>query len=319
MNERNVVFFRDYSRRSRHSVQADDLDFYLAYHATMVVAGKLLERLPAYENPTDPLDDYRTYSSWLGDQMLVRSDGYWLFDRRDPWPVYEDIDWAAEKDEDWLASIKNYDVQHLVFPSPEKVAIWGYWTERYDRREQTVMVRSALVSPSNADALVRAVGDQGHYDFVLPSFEDFGEIDEGQFVLKGWVTEEGRHDGLDANDPWAAEMSKRVDVPQEEFRDKLRAKSKDLGRKWGSGKGELFWSEVWSEAEEQSTWRQSGDRLLANRIALQDLIASTGRSIVLEVFVERRINRREYESAIESGGNTNPFKREFFIVENGDD
>ena len=61
--------------------RAHDLQFYLAYHAMMIIAGRLLASVPLHRNPDWPEDDFY---KWLADHGVTRTDGNWLADRRDP-------------------------------------------------------------------------------------------------------------------------------------------------------------------------------------------------------------------------------------------
>ena len=98
-------YFRDNDRRMGGEASAvDDLQFYLSYHATMTLAGKLLDEHPLHEDLQEPGDDWRTFRRWLRSQGLTRSDGLWLADRRDTSPA-ECVSLPATKDEDWPSSL----------------------------------------------------------------------------------------------------------------------------------------------------------------------------------------------------------------------
>jgi hypothetical protein len=66
------------------SPRADNLQFYHAYHAMMIVAGRLLATTPTHHDRTYDGDD--GFAGWLSDHDLTRRDGRWLWDRRDPEP-----------------------------------------------------------------------------------------------------------------------------------------------------------------------------------------------------------------------------------------
>ena len=59
--------------------RTDNLNFYLSYHAMMIVAGKLLAAVPLHQDPDDPDNEF---SCWLRRHTLTRQNGFWLFDRR---------------------------------------------------------------------------------------------------------------------------------------------------------------------------------------------------------------------------------------------
>ena len=64
--------------------RADTLHFYHAYHAMMIVAGKLLARLPSHRDPEFGEED--EFADWLDRHDLSRKDRRWLWDRRDATP-----------------------------------------------------------------------------------------------------------------------------------------------------------------------------------------------------------------------------------------
>src|SRR5437868_13635190 len=66
----------------------------------------------------------------------------------------------------------------------------------------TVTVDSALVSPSTAGALVRALQTvDDPLDYCLPSVTDHLEIDTPPYRLKGWLDDKYSDTGIDQRDP----------------------------------------------------------------------------------------------------------------------
>lgn len=77
-------FQHDRGRPGDDPPEADDLRYYLSYHAAMIATGKLIEVRPANQ---DTARDYRTLGYWLRSRGLTRADGNWRFDRRDAPPA----------------------------------------------------------------------------------------------------------------------------------------------------------------------------------------------------------------------------------------
>ena len=288
-------FFRDEWETGRDSMgKADNLSFYLSYHATMVLAGKLLDSKSLYEHPDH---DWFTFEEWLAERELALTDGHWLFDRRQiprdecvSLPDCENEDWAKESDPAFLAELPHAGENELV--------IHGYWTTYTGQRQQTVSIASALVSSDTADALVRALDNTDDpHEYVLPEFEGYHEIDNPKFELKGWIAETGRHDGWDDLDPWAAGIPCREFVVAEPFDEKLELERQSSGQRWvGKNSDANVISEVWSDgAGEEDDRFNRGHRLLVNRGLLRELLSDGDRRLILEVRVRRELSFGRYE------------------------
>ncbi|WP_210215156.1 hypothetical protein, partial [Mesorhizobium sp. M4B.F.Ca.ET.089.01.1.1] len=106
---RRKMFDYEDTRHSNSSYPSvDDLRFYLGSHATMIVAGQLLDTAPTYRSPDTTEDDF---SEWFRSYHdLSRTDGYWLADRRDPIPL-DVLSWKNDiKDADWPSSVRREDI-----------------------------------------------------------------------------------------------------------------------------------------------------------------------------------------------------------------
>jgi hypothetical protein len=189
---------------SRSDPRTHDLQFYLSYHAVMVVAGELLATYPTHH---DPEYSWHDFDRWLAQSGLSRPDGCWLADRRDPAPL-ERPDWKDERtDAEWRWSICRGDFDRLLVLSDQRVNVWGDWTAVSESREESISVRSALASPGRSEALLRALQSAEPFRCGLPAADDDDfEITEDGFQLKGWVAERDGKSGLDERDPWAGDI-----------------------------------------------------------------------------------------------------------------
>jgi len=288
-------FFHDDWRSGRGTMgKADNLSFYLSYHATMLLAGKLLDSKSLYEHPEH---DWSTFDGWLAERELTLTDGQWLFDRRHlppdqcvSLPEISNEDWPKRPDPTFLAGLPNEDANQLV--------IHGYWTTYAGQRKQTVSVNSALVSSETADALVRALDNTDDpNEYVLPEFESNHEIDHPQFKLKGWIAEIGRHDGLDNLDPWASGIPCREYVVSEPFKERLRLERQNGGQLWIANNSDAnVSSEVWSDGLDNEDDRfNRGHRLIVNNALVGELLSKGDMRLIVEVRVRRELAFGRYE------------------------
>ena len=123
-NRRDIFQDRETWHSHGSYPRTDDLSFYLAYHAMMIVAGKLLATVPRHQDPNDPDNEFE---EWLGRHLLSRQDGYWLADRRDPAP----LEWPSWKDErqqdNWRWSVGRSDFGRVLGLGRDKLNLSGYW------------------------------------------------------------------------------------------------------------------------------------------------------------------------------------------------
>jgi hypothetical protein len=118
--------FRDRENWYSHGSypRTDDLRFYLAYHAMMIAAGKLLETASVHRDPNEPEDEFH---QWLAEHGLTRSDGKWLADRRDAAPL-EWQGWFDERaDENWRWSVMGEDFA-CKWIGDDSLVLSGFWT-----------------------------------------------------------------------------------------------------------------------------------------------------------------------------------------------
>ena len=295
-------FFRNMASYHSHGSypRLDDLNFYLSYHAMMTVAGKLLSTVPLHQDPDDPKDEFR---EWLSDRSLSRKEGNWLADRRDAVP----LDWPDWKDDmerdDWRWSVSRDDFERLLGLSDGRLNVWGYWTSISGNREETISVRSALVSSDRSEALLRALQTATNpNDYRIPDIDDELQIDHGEFQLKGWVLDHSRDGGLDEFDPWAGDIRYPPIEPAEFVLDLLQLDSDPEKRRWcipGDHTGTIaFWSQIWGhypDNDDETVWER-GKRLQASFSVVVEFLRKMDIDLIVEVEISRKMRRPRYET-----------------------
>ena len=179
--------FGDGATRHSHGSypRTDSLNFYLSYHAMMIVAGKLLVTVPCHQDPDYPDNEFE---EWLRGHLLSRQDGYWLADRRDPAPL-EWPSWKNEKQEDdWRWSVCRSDFERALSSGEDKLNLSGYWNTISGQREEKIHISSALITSDRSFSLLRALQTAtDSHAYRIPDAGDELEIDEAGFQLKGWI------------------------------------------------------------------------------------------------------------------------------------
>jgi hypothetical protein len=292
---------------SRSDPRTHDLQFYLSYHAVMVVAGELLATHPTQHDPEYSRHDF---DRWLAQSGLSRPDGRWLEDLRDPAPL-ERPDWKDERaDADWRWSICRGDFDRLLVLPDQRVNVWGDWSVVSETREESISIRSALASLKTSEALLRALQSAEPFRCGLPAANDDDlEIAESGFHLKGWVAERDSKSGLDERDPWAGDIGYPPHVPAQFVVDVMGIASDCEHRQWvvlGDPRRSIaLWSQVWGEYREKDDedGHDSGRRLQASLGFVVEFLRKTQMDLIVKVQIQRWRRHTHY-----GGGEKDEFK-----------
>ncbi|MGX4802063.1 AVAST type 3 anti-phage nuclease/ATPase Avs3a [Bradyrhizobium guangdongense] len=311
--------FRDGETYYRHggSPRSHDINFYLSYHALMTVAGKLLASTPLHFDP-DSYDE--TFSDWLGRHDLTRTDKRWLADRRDAAPL-EWPDWKNEESaENWQSTITRADLDRALGLTNNKLNLWGQWTTVSGRRIETLQVRSALVNATRSVSLLRALqtseAPDRHY---LPNADDDvdrGQIDDGEFNLKGWIVNREHSEGLDGEDPWAGAIRSPPPAPAP-FVIELMALTENTDlRVWSAGEEPAICARVWGyyrEKDDEDQEEDSGVRIRADLDFVVSFLRKIDMDLIVKVGIDRRFRRSRHESFADDLGYI-PDSTKFFLI-----
>ncbi|MET3479460.1 AVAST type 3 anti-phage nuclease/ATPase Avs3a [Variovorax atrisoli] len=242
--------------------QTDDLRAYHSYHAMMIVAARLLGTRSVRKNADESKDEFQ---DWLEGYLLSRSDKRWLADRRDPRLVTAPPEPQAYGNGTWCWSVtKQYLDQQLLTDDGLQV-LWGQWSSGNRNDNETVSVRSALVSRSGSGALLAALQTTPRADgYFLPSANLTEARAVGHLRLRGWVQSEHRVARADEEDPWAAKLEYPAPRPCPSTIEKLALTVSADERRWTFEREGLLRSESWTR---QAGYGQEEERVSGTRLA----------------------------------------------------
>ncbi len=287
----------------------DNLDFYLCTHALYEVAGHLLAHLPVVKSPDADIDQYQDF---LYRHVPTRDDGRWLADRRDAVPSGETIDddhasgtpgslqREEQQGDEWTCHVTKADFEARLFPAPGWVALWEYATARTYTHSQTIWVHSALVSPGSGRAHLAALQTPpSARAFRIPAARDldYQSVTVG-YELTGWIDDLELPEGCDSKDPHARRVRYPPPRPTEPLAEQVGLVPDADMRVWRRDGSEAMRSLVWdaTEADSQREPGTSGHRLEAVADQLTEILNLIGRSLIVEVMLDRAVERPRYAS-----------------------
>ncbi len=301
--------------------RTDNLDFYLSYHSMLVVAARLIQKMPVVITRDDSDDE--PWSYWLSRHLLTRTDGKWLADCRDPLPLNRPLWVSEEKKDTWQTEITEGDfLNYMQIETNGElwVNVKGGWNEKNNERTETISISTALVSPKTSDALLRALATcSDPYDYKLPSFDEEDMVMESDsFQLKGWINERHNSKELDEFDPYAGE----VDYPPyslgRTIAEQLGLSADPDGKNWQIAHSSeiVLFCETWSSYREgrDEEPNQSGMRLKAKLSFLKELCLALCCDLIFDVGIRRNISYR-YDP--QKGDYTKPQHKIFILSSDG--
>jgi hypothetical protein len=282
--------------------RADNLDFYLSYHAMFIVAANLITKMPIiskndwYENEWD---------EWISRHLPTRADGKWLADTRDPIPLNRP-NWVFQNnDKIWKLQPNEKDFLACLIQE-ENGETWmnvkGGWHEKHNDCSENYSISTALVSRATSKSLLYALSNcKDPYDYKLPDYEeDRVEIDADLFNLKGWIKTYSKSNRLDEFDLYANDISYPPYSIGESIKDKLNLAVDEEGKIWTSSisTNPSLVCEIWNSYIDD-TYKvptQSGKRLKASLSFLKYLCYTLKCDLILEVEIKRDVSYRHNEA-----------------------
>ncbi len=205
-------------------------------------------------------------------------------------------------------------------PGGPEFVVWGHWTSGKDPTDQSTSVTSALVSRQNSLALLRALQTiDNARDFRLPhAGDDDAELQEPGFELTAWIEAHHRSSELDEYDPWAGGISYPPRRPAKFVRKAMRLTPDIEERVWTDGQGAVVRAEVWGSGRDRDGYADDeGDRVLADKTWLTQLLSQLDRDLIVEVQIEHRLRRDYSRRPLEEIEYPNPYSKLFLVRSDG--
>lgn len=325
---KNIYKWQDTQHSHGSSPKMDDLQFYLSYHAMMMVAGKLLTRTPVYK---DIYNERQTdqFSIWLREHGLYRHNYRWLADRRDPNPLAKSA-WQNELDfKEWRLNLNKTDFERVLISETGRLNLWGQWiqvnsewTQESRSRKESISIRSALVSPNNSQALLRALQSTiNSHDYRIPSAEDNEDfqLDMDDFKLQGWVSDDHSSSGLDEKDPWSGDIRFPAPALASYICDLMQLSSDTEKRNWFNEtkeKEEVARSYLWGQFSEndRDTEQDHGSLLQVSYPFVIQILQQLNMDLIVKVEIERTAKYFNDERSDDHGFRYIPPNTRLFLI-----
>jgi hypothetical protein len=299
---------RDYDLRSHRHGSApvvEDYHTYLSWYAIQCAVGSLSETEPLSKTEYD--DGVDEFEERLERQKLSEPP-FWLADLLSVRPSEPEF-WSKPGDIDsWLTDVSEEAfLEHLMRgTSGEEFIVTGGARLRCSEFRWDVTIRSALVAPSNAPSLVRALQTiEEPLDFALPDAgpDRYGNklsLDDGDFKLVGWVRMHDSERRFDDHDPMHFDTSRTIASP---FQDSpLPSLAEDGVLHWPAINGINFAYERWKDGRDQrdreyegGNPQSSGWRLFARAEEIRSFLKENGRDMILEIDLKRERGGHSYQ------------------------
>jgi hypothetical protein len=281
----------------------ENLKTYLEYHAMFCAVGEMLDRkIPIDGDNYTDTDCPLQY--WLGTHLSSSND-YWVSDLRSPtphrldcWGEFSSIDikqWLEHKEpEAFDSGLGLTEKAHAG-----EITVLGDISIRDSLRNSHLSVRSSLVNPIGARALLHALQTADSRDFQLP-ITDRGtsefEIDESGFELTALMREVWSWDEtLDTFDPLSRDRGFGLEDFQPHFIEMMKLQPKNR-TEYLSENGEMAARlELWSDNLDEeyiSHPYSSGERWWVRIDLLLEYLRQCDRDLIIEVKITRNRNER---------------------------
>lgn len=282
------------------------LNTHLKWHALWCAIGELMrtEPLIAHDEP-----EWDALPQRIAREMLIEPP-LWSADLRAPIPLRQDF-WRGSYTPlpEWVKDVCEGRLRSELeaVDRPGYIVVDGWWEIRSSDRVEVVAFSSALVEPTAANALLRALQTmESAWDYKLPDeSEERFELNIPPYQMVGWILNVSSDGRIDEQDPLRG-RAKNVDLrPGKRVRDACGLQQVEIGAPVWSAPDRLpmFIYEVWGEGDSgdegySTVPAVSGRRLLVERGQLIEFLQGEGLDLLIEVEVRRegRGNRRSYDS-----------------------
>ncbi|MEU5385874.1 NACHT domain-containing protein [Kitasatospora cineracea] len=284
----------------RHGVipPEESLHLYMEYHAMMLAAGELADCGTPVSISHHDEDDHDPWTYWLSGHLPKSATG-WRADLRSAIPA-EPALFGTQPLEKWL-STQPADFDALLGLKDgalaEQVCVAESTDVAHPDERGTASIRSALVGPSHARALQRALQSADDpWCWRLPTVGDTSaEVDHGPFQLRGWLaSDQNERESLDGLDHQARGLTWELPLPGDDFRQWAACTVNSTGDALLDPKGRpVAWTRLWSDEDFDARHgiirvQSSGYRTTVTRHHLLGFLAATSMQLIVEVQIDLR-------------------------------
>lgn len=291
---------------------------HLEWHAMHCTIGELLRTHPIAKGEMY----YDRFDYWLG-QSLPTAPPEWISDHRGSTPLEARL-WMEDPrtDSGWLLNVGRdealREIGALDSGRPGWLAVEGYYTARFPKREADVRISTALVSPTTALPLVRALQTATNpHDFRIPDEGDDLEINVSPYQLIGWIARSEGDTRFDERDPCRYEVGPVRIMPGKELT-KMFGLTRQIsdGYSWTckrTGEPVLMY-EAWCDEPpleddyDPRRIRSDGWRLWARGDLVQSYLSRRRMDLVCKVQIDRRL-RSEFGRSYEPDAKSKTHKK----------
>jgi hypothetical protein len=296
---------------------------YLEYHAMMCAAGELIDQAPVAVSTWSDEDDI--WSSWLRRRTKFEND-YWLSDLRSATPLRADCWGSFSSPKDWqnhqdnIIYLKELGLENTAYPN--QIVIGGSLHMYNSEQRQYTAIKSALVTPETARALLYALQNAHHF-FVynLPTLpgEDC-EIEETGFELYPIIESQRFEPPLEEHDPFLPRENLELNLLSQAFLQQLNLTQVPgtLNYQLPNDGKSVVRLELWQDGSEEEYImypRTNGHRLWVDLEVLFSYLRLVGKDLIFEVRIDRQKTKRNYKEEQEEYDNRTA--RLFLLRANG--
>ncbi|WP_010322421.1 ATP-binding protein [Marinobacterium stanieri] len=278
--------------------------YYLEWHAMWCSLGSLMVEKSLAEPEYD--DDYGTLNCFLRREGVTQPP-HWSSDLRCPIPLELRFHKPpAVEAEDWVATIAadDFELELGLDSDNHNLIVDTYHDIRTSEHCSSVRISSSLVSPDTGLSLIRALQTSNDsHDYRLPPAGHDCEINDGPFVLRGWLSEHCGDPGLDVKDMFNHGVRLIETTPSENVIKILElCSSENYPVSWvNSYNGDsVFQYEAWADARDDSGRKEyiygedvssNGHRLKISSKYLKKYLDKVGCDLIIEVEITRRVTK----------------------------
>ena len=273
----------------------ENLQTYYEYHAMFCAANDLLELEPMILN-----DQYYSWDDWLESYALSWKD-WWQSDLRDSIPMEKRF-WIKENhrlDNEWIENIGEEEYQISCKILDDWIVPFGGYRRYFGEAYESVSIRSAMVSVKMAHALLSALHSvKEKYDYSLPMEDDEFEIEEGNFVLQGWLNEIRSHsDGLDNLDELGEDFGKNYTKFGKRVHDVFEITYDKYFKSATYGQEIISTFETWDDVSERrgnDALQSHGSILTVKKDFILSMLKKLDKCLLLNCIIDRQLSERKY-------------------------